>query len=797
MKKLLLFCISIFLTTAVFCQSKTQLSGKITDAKTGEPLLGASVILAESKVGTTTDSSGNYLLKNIPLGHTLIEVSFSGYRSIVDHLDINAGGNSKDFALTASFVENEVVTITAVGNATSARKAPIPITRVSRSELLATPATNIIDAISKQPGVSQITSGPAISKPVIRGLGYNRLVVINDGVRQEGQQWGDEHGIEIDENSVSRIEIVKGPASLIYGSDAMAGVVNIITTSPVQVNTIKGSILSNYNTNNKQRSFFGSLGGNQNGFNWNAWGDLTAAGDYKNKYDDRVWNSKFNSKNFGGYFGYNGVKGFSHLIVSNFSQKVGVIEGDRNPDGSFIKALPNGIDGIPSEDDFNSSTPYIPYQQIGHLKIIADNSFHIGSGKVTLNVAWQRNQRQEFGNIDDPAEKSLFFDLQTVNYNVAYHFADRKGWATSIGIGGMQQSNLNKGVEVLIPEYDLFDIGGFGYTQKTIGKATFSGGIRFDNRTLDSKMLVQNGDLKFAGFKKDFSNLSGSIGLSYATTHNFVLKLNLARGFRAPSIPELASNGAHEGTNRYEYGDPNLKSEISWQSDFGFELNSEHVLFSANAFYNRIDNFIFYSKLSSSNGGDSLVEVGQDLIPAYKFEQQTASLAGFEALLDFHPHPLDWLHWKNTFSYVKGNFHEPIEGTKNVPFIPATRFLSEFRVELLSKGKTVRNLLLFAGVDHAFDQNNPFTAFGTETATPGYTLLNAGVTANFTRKTKTLFTIYIFGNNLTDEAYQNHLSRLKYTEMNSATGRQGVFNMGRNFVFKLNIPLNFDFDKSK
>src|SRR6187431_1172009 len=238
MKKLLLFCISMFLTTAVFCQSKTQLSGKITDAKTGEPLLGASVILAESKVGTTTDSSGYYLLKNIPLGHTLIEVSFSGYRSIVEHVDINAGANTKDFALTASFVENEVVTITAVGNATSARKAPIPITRVSRSELLATPATNIIDAISKQPGVSQITSGPAISKPVIRGLGYNRLVVINDGVRQEGQQWGDEHGIEIDENSVSRVEILKGPASLMYGSDAMAGVINILTTVPLPNNTI-------------------------------------------------------------------------------------------------------------------------------------------------------------------------------------------------------------------------------------------------------------------------------------------------------------------------------------------------------------------------------------------------------------------------------------------------------------------------------------------------------------------------------------------------------------------------------
>jgi iron complex outermembrane receptor protein len=209
-------------------------------------------------------------------------------------------------SLSSTFIENEAVTITAVGNATSIRKAPIPITRVNKSELLTTASSNIIDAISRQPGVSQVTSGPAVSKPVIRGLGYNRLVVINDGVRQEGQQWGDEHGIEIDENSVNRVEIVKGPSSLIYGSDAMAGVLNIITTAPVPVNTVKANFLSSYNTNNKQRSFFGSIGGNQNGFNWNAWGDLTAAADFKNKYDDRVWNSKFNSKNFGGYLGYNG-----------------------------------------------------------------------------------------------------------------------------------------------------------------------------------------------------------------------------------------------------------------------------------------------------------------------------------------------------------------------------------------------------------------------------------------------------------------------------------------------------------
>ncbi|MGZ3938127.1 MAG: TonB-dependent receptor [Flavisolibacter sp.] len=792
MKKILPLGVCLLIICTSFAQQKnrTKLLGRVTDTKTGAPLVGASVILSESKVGTFADTSGNYNLNNVPLGHTLIEISSAGYKSLVDHVDIKEGTNTKNFTLSPSVMENEAVTITSVGSATSVRKAPVPITRVNKSELLSTPSTNIVDAISRQPGVSQLTTGPAISKPIIRGLGYNRLVVINDGVRQEGQQWGDEHGIEIDENSVSRVEIVKGPASLIYGSDALAGVINFITTNPVPVNTIKANLLGSYNTNNKQRSFYGSVGGNHNGFNWSGWGDLTAAADYKNKYDGPVWNSNFNNKNFGGYVGYNGAWGFTHLIVSNFNQKLGIIEGTRDSSG-FIKNLPGGIDGTPAESDFNSTTPAIPYQHIQHFKVIADNSFKIGSGRVTLNLAWQRNQRQEFGNPDAPEEKSLAFSLKTFNYNASYHFNDKKGWTTSIGIGGMQQANQNGGVEVLIPEYDLFDIGTFVYSQKTIGKTTLSGGLRFDNRTLDSKELAQGSVLKFSGFKKNFSNVSASAGASYAATENFVLKLNLARGFRAPSIPELASNGAHEGTNRYEYGDPNLKSETSWQGDFGFEINSEHVLFNASTFYNAINNFIFYTRLSNSAGGDSLVLVDQSYIPAFKFEQRTAHLGGFEALIDLHPHPLDWLHWQNTISYVRATFTDPIEGIRNVPFIPATRWLSELRAEVLKKGKTFRDLSLYFETDHTFSQDKPFTAYGTETATSGYTLLNAGITANINRKDKTLFSLYLLGNNLGDVAYQNHLSRLKYTDVNPLTGRQGVFNTGRNFSIKLNIPLAF------
>jgi iron complex outermembrane recepter protein len=790
MKKLSVFIFAILCSLSSIAQQKTQLSGKITDNKTRLPLAGATVVLVDMRLTTVADSNGIYTFKNVPIGHTAIEISYVGYSTVVEHIDIN-GTTVKDFSLNSSVVENDAVTVTAVASATSIKKAPIAITRVNRGELLATPSTNIIDALSRQPGISQITTGPAISKPVIRGLGYNRLVVINDGIRQEGQQWGDEHGIEIDENSVNRVEIVKGPASLIYGSDAIAGVINIITTVPPAANVIKGSVLSSYQTNNKQRSLYANVGGNKNGFNWNVWGDYKAASDYKNKYDGNVFNSRFHEGNFGGYAGVNSSWGFTHFIISSFNQKTGIIEGDRDASGHFIKHLAGGVDVTPTKEDYNSIDPYFPYQHIQHFKGISENSFKSGKGRITLNLGWQQNTRTEFGNVDIPTEKSLQFVLRTFNYSTAYHFDDKKGWTLSVGLNGMQQSNKNKGVEVLIPEYSLFDIGTYIYTQKTINKLSLSGGIRFDNRSLDSKAFSENGSTKFSSFTKNFSNVSGSAGLSYAASKEVTLKANVARGFRAPSIPELASNGAHEGTNRYEYGDQALKSEISYQGDLSLEFNSDHVLLNASLFYNSISNFIFYSKLSTKSGTDSLVLVNGNYIPAYKFNQHNAALYGGEFKVDLHPHPLDWLHLESTFSYVKGQFKESVEGTRNVPSVPAARWLNELRGEVSSKGKALRNIVVFFEADHTFSQNNAFTAYDTETPTGAYTLFNAGISGNIARKNKTIFSVYLLAGNLTDVAYQTHLSRLKYTDVNAVTGRQGVFNMGRNFSIKVNVPLTF------
>ncbi|HEX6431364.1 MAG TPA: TonB-dependent receptor, partial [Niastella sp.] len=770
------------------------LTGKITDAKTGESLPGASIYLHDLKKGTISDDKGMYRIANLNVGKYLIEITYRGYSSIIETVTIN-GDTQKDFALKEAVVENEEVTVTGVSSATRIRQSSQPVDVLKKEQLFNISATNAIDALTKTvPGVNGLSTGPAITKPFIRGLGYNRVVTINDGMRQEGQQWGDEHGIEIDDYSIQRVEVLKGPASLMYGSDALAGVINIISQRPVAEGHINANVLSEYQTNNSLRGFYGDVAGTKNGFSFNAYGSYKGAEDYKNKYDGRVFNSKFYNQNVGGMLGYSGTWGYSHLMVSNFDQRIGMVEGDRDSaTGAFIKAMPGGTEDIATNEDFKKVTPEIPFQHIRHFKISSDNNFALGKGSMDVTVGYQQNQRQEFGNADEAATPDAWFDLKTVNYALRWHLPSTQYWKTTIGINGMSQTNTNKAEEVIIPDYDLFDLGGFVFTHYNKNKLSLTGGIRFDSRHVNGKPMDVDNQLKFTGFSRNFSNVSGSVGVSYAASDLVTLKFNLARGFRAPNLAELSSNGAHEGTNRYEVGATDLKSETSLQVDGGFELNSEHVSLETSLFYNHINNFIFYEKVVNGAGTDSILtdpDTGDDL-NVYHFDQKDANLYGAELALDIHPHPLDWLHFRNAFSYTRAQFTEAVDGTKNIPFIPAARLFTDLAVSLLPKGKTVRNLHINLESDYTFKQDHPFTGFDTETATPDYWLINAGIGGDFVSKGKTLFSLRFTAYNLGDVAYQNHLSRLKYAAVNNVTGRTGVFNMGRNFGIKLNVPLNF------
>ena len=797
----LLMIVWMGFTTAINAQVFT-LTGKVLDKSSGKVLPGASVYLPEIKKGTIADADGKFKLQ-LEAGSYVMEISYVGYTTDVENVVLQKN-TELNFTLVSSVLEGGNVIVTSFLSATSTRRTPTPVTIIKKEELFRGVATNLIDALSKVPGVSQVTTGPAISKPIIRGLGYNRVVVINDGVRQEGQQWGDEHGIEIDEYNVSRIEVLKVPASLIYGSDALAGVINIISNVPVSEGVIKGNYSSNYQTNNKLLGNHFDVAGNKKGLLWGFNLSQKQAGDYKNKYDGNVFNSRFFERNGGGYVGLDKNWGYSMLSFSNFYQHLGIVEGDRADDGQFM--MLKNIGGIAEEVIVDAAEakrfmPRVPMQKIQHTKYTLDNNIKIGNDRLKATFGLQRNQRMEFGNVLDIDEKELFFDLKTFNYAVQYLQAEKNNWKNTYGVNGMQQINTNRGEQVLVPNYTSFDIGAFYYTQKRINKTIWSGGFRYDQKFMNyinpAQFLCPPGMACIALYdpkesNKKFSNISGAIGVAHDLSEKLTIKFNIARGFRAPNMAELASFGAHEGTNRFEYGNEALISEKSLQFDAALEWSNEHMSVAGNVFYNTVNDYIFYQKLTAKSGGDSIIVENGDDLYAFAFRQKDAHLYGAELNVDFHPHPLDWLHVENSVSLIRGQFKEALDGSINLPGIPSARWLSEIRIEMFKKSKAIRNSFINFQLDNVFAQNNPFVGYNTETVTSAYTLLNIGFSTQVQRKNKTLFNVSLVGQNMADVAYQNHLNRLKYGPTNEATGRMGVFNMGRNFSLKINVPLQFD-----
>ncbi len=784
--KKICFFVAIFLA-APLLMAQYKLSGTIKDSDTKELIKNASIYFSDLKKNTTTDQNGSYTFNNLKEGKYFVEISHSNYSTFLASIDVK-NDTIANFELQKSAKEISEVVVTAVSRASELKKIPVVIKSIDQSQINQNSSTNIIDGLKNIPGINQITTGAAISKPVIRGLGYNRVITLINGIRQEGQQWGDEHGIEIDDYSVGKVEIVKGPGSLMYGSDGIAGVLNFISQKAPSDDKIENQLSTNYQSNNNLIANSFSNRGNKNGFVWEGRITNKMAGNYENKYDDKVYNSGFKENDGNLMLGINKNWGHSYFNFSTYNNTLNIVEGERDADGKFTYINGNGDEITATDADYKGYKTGFPHQKINHLRFTSNNYFLLKSGTINADFAFQNNKRREFGNATNPNDTELYFDLNTFNYNVRYNLKESKNWETSFGIGGMQQSNINKGLEALIPDYNFFDIGAFVYTQKKFNKnLTLAGGLRFDNRNVDSKEMLEDSDVKFSKFNKNYNGISGSLGLSYQMNPHSTLKVNLSRGFRAPNIAELASNGVHEGTFKYELGDINLKSEISHQIDVAYFLNSDHITFEFTPFINFISNYIYTEKLQDANGNDVIIDPSNP-VPAFKFTQGNAQLFGGEIFLDIHPHPFDWLHLENSFSYVRATQNNRPDNEKFLPFILAPKYRGEIKTQFKELNDTFSDFYAKFSVDHYFKQNNIFSAFDTETSTPAYTLLSVGVGANikaFGRKD--FFNLFISGDNLANVAYQNHLSRLKYAPENLATGRVGVFNMGRNISTKLVI----------
>ncbi len=766
MKKLQLIGLVILytlLTNTAFAAMFKDLKGKVVDATTKQSLPGATIFIPDLKVTTLTDNNGVFNLVNLPSkGSYLVEVHYVGYKTATQVVNL-ASGTELQFALQPSAIETKEVVITGSLISSTSKRNSASSSVVGKDQLTQ-PSTNLIDALSKVPGVTQITTGPSISKPVIRGLGYNRVVTLDDGIKQQGQQWGDEHGIEIDQFKSDRVEILRGAASLMYGSDALGGVINLLEPNTAPNGQINGEVISNYSTNNGLTANSVMLNGNENGFVWRA------RGTYKNAYSFKTPtgyfpNSGFNETDLSGMVGLNKSWGYTHLNISNFRNNIGFYDPNLDASGNFVKE-----DGEPfTNADYKSRELEYPRQDIRHFKIALNNNFILGNGNLKTDFGYQQNQRRE---LDGP-DPALFFDLKTYNADLKYYIHETNGWQPVFGVSLEDAHSQNKGTEFLIPAYDTFGLGAFAYAKKNWENNTFSIGARYDYRKNDGKQLFDDGEELFAPFRNKFSNVSGALGFTHQFNENLNFKANAGSAFRAPNPAELGSNGVHEGTYRYEVGNSALNPERSYQVDASLEYEGKIVSASASIYNNYIHNYIY----ASTNG--ELKTVDGTVYPVYRYGQVNANLYGAEASLTIHPLP--FIHFENTFGYVHAQnttFDKPLS------FIPAASLRNELRFEPKLKG--TNDAYLMVGINSAFKQNRIDEVF--ETATSGYTLLNAGIGATF-KLGKQPVKLAVTGNNLLDKKYYDALSRFKPGRFDQTNPDLGVYNTGRNVTFGLYLPL--------
>ncbi|MCG2418628.1 TonB-dependent receptor [Aequorivita sp. F47161] len=732
-------CLLAVFIVSMAASSQNSLTGTIISKNTNQSV-SATIYLPQLEKGTVADFDGKYNIQNIPDGSYNVVFSSLGFATVSKKLYFsNNASVTQNIQLQESAVEMEAVIISTPFHQLQSDNV-MKVERVSTEELNASGAVTLAEGINNIAGVNVISTGTGIGKPVIRGLSSNRVVTYAQGVRLENQQFGDEHGLGINEAGIESVEVIKGPASLLYGSDALGGVLYLNPEKFALSNETNVDLSSTYFTNTLGTAT--NLGIKTSGekLKFLARGSYSSFSDYQSGATYRVTNSRFNEKDFKAGVQYSGVK-FKSTLRYNYNR-------------SNI--------GIPEEigEQTRSKELELPFQEIDNHILSFDNTLFFNKSSLDVKVGYIFNDRREFE--EEANLAALRLKLNTLNYDVKYHLPQIGNFETIVGLQGMFQNNKNEGEEILIPDAKTTDIGLLATSHYHLEKVDLQAGIRFDSRKIESEAARNSLDENFIpAFNKTFTSFTAALGAKLDLIDNFSARVNLASGFRAPNLAEITSNGVHEGTNRYERGNANLTNEHNFQTDVALEYRNEHIEFFANGFYNAVNDYIFLSPTNETI----------DDTPVYDYLQNNAALYGGELGFHLHPHPLDWLHLESSFETVTGK----LSNDAFLPLIPANSVRNTFRVEF-EDGKARKKSSAFITLENTFDQKN---VSNFETRTAGYSLLSAGIESSF-KLQKVLLKIGVNGTNLTDKQYVSHLSRFK---------PDGIFNIGRSINVNLKLEI--------
>ena len=756
-------CILILALSCNVSFAQNKLTGFVTNSVTDETLPDVTIYISDLKKVVTTGPNGDFEFSGLPEGYFQFQFSLIGYKTYTLNVEINKTSEPIEVKLVPTELSTEEILVT-----DSSVVKPYQSEKIKAKDLQREGAMNVSEALTRIPGVWQLSTGTGISKPVIRGLYGDRIGIMINGIRFDNQQWQDEHGLVLSSDGIDNIEVIKGPRSLLFGPEAIGGVVSITDEHPAPVGTNAADI--NLKTFSNTLGLLADVGlkGAEKNFNWLVrFGGETHA-DYLDGNGIKIPETRFGGYTIKTSGGYNKGIWVGQLDYSYTSYTYGILEG-REFQNELMKT---------TETRFDRSFGG-PHHVLKVHNTVFQNNFFAGKSRFKLNLGYTYNQRQEVEGADERfLPDSLRFGnldmiLNTFSADAAWIYTMNRSLNFTVGTQEFTQTNRNYGDRRLIPDANVSSYSGTAMMDYSKGNLGIEAGFRYDMfKVKTDEFGVKDSIDYFPQLNLSYNSINGSAGATYRLNKNIMVKADLSTGFRAPNMAELTSNGLHEGTFQYEIGNNDFKSEQSVEGDVGLVIDGEFLSGNFSVYDNKINNFIYLGQTTDTLRG----------YPVFRFNQSDANLKGVEAELVFKPSR--WLSFRGNYSTViatRADGHY-------LPLIPADRISLGAHIE-------------FKSYKHFYSPYFELTTNSTlrktrlgdnETSLPGYVLLDADLGFDL-RFEKQLINVSISCNNLLDKTYLDFMSRIKILSATYGGYKFDANNMGRNIVVSVKIPFKLSY----
>ncbi len=730
--------IVILLFNFSFCYSQ-QIEGEVISAENSQGIPFAKLNFIDHGTIILADSIGNWIASNLPVGENHVIIKATGFKTVHENLYLHPD-SSLTIVLEPLHYELDKVIVS--NNGYLHRESITNVESLRLSDINKIEHTTLGQSIAEIPGVYQSSIGTGISKPVIRGRSGSSVITYVNGLRIQNQQWGNDHGLPITSIGIGSVEVIKGPASLLYGADALGGVLYFVDEPYEEKNKISGFVSSRFESNNLGTSNQAGIKFAKENFRFNLYGGYDNYADYSAPEGGQVLNSRFNQS--------------SAKLSMGYSKKRWVVDFRYNFYHGRIGLPGHTHDSVPDLSSFLTSNQNrgrnVPAQVINNHFFSLENKFFLGKQELYFTLGNTNN------NLKEHEEKFFFPDIIMNLNNSLYNFKWRskinKNFETIVGSQGMFQINENgeAAVETLIPNARTLDLGLYALAKYKFKKLNVLVGLRYDTRQIETTEDLLSENYQGFNYSAGFSRLG----------KNSTFRFNVSSGFRAPNTSELLSNGVHHGAFRYELGNAGLKTEKAVQIDASYALHYDDLELIINPFYNRIQDYIYIEQ------GDTIING----YPVYEYSQANfAQLYGLDFGVHYHPHRAHWLHIESSLSNV---FAED-ENRNPLPLIPQTRLSTKliFNFNMDSKFRIEEAVLQH----QYFFKQNRLGIFESETA--DFDLLNFGINMVYDSENPLLISVGV--RNILNTKFIDHLSQIKPL---------GIPNPGINAYFSIKYKFN-------